>query len=155
MRPSSCQTVRKRSQSPASRQTAQFSISSRIAWGSPSISPPNDISITRVWQWPAEASQPAGALLAASPHTPAGLLAEEVLRSRTDADVERLRELRGEMESRLGIPSLGLEEPRDRAQPPVGRERREVDARHGGRALGVEHPPGKADAVVVGVRPGR
>ena len=29
--PSSCQTVRKRSQSPASRQTAQFSISSRIS----------------------------------------------------------------------------------------------------------------------------
>ena len=31
MRPSSCQTVRKRSQSPASRQTAQFSTRSRIA----------------------------------------------------------------------------------------------------------------------------
>ena len=31
MRPSSCQTVRKRSQSPASRHTAQFSTSSRIA----------------------------------------------------------------------------------------------------------------------------
>ena len=30
IRPSSCQTVRKRSQSPASRQTAQFSTSSRI-----------------------------------------------------------------------------------------------------------------------------
>ena len=34
MRPSSCQTVRKRSQSPASRQTAQFSTSSRIDWRS-------------------------------------------------------------------------------------------------------------------------
>src|SRR5438105_15819140 len=31
MRPSSCHTVRKRSQSPASRQTTQFSTSSRIA----------------------------------------------------------------------------------------------------------------------------
>ena len=31
MRPSACQTVRKRSQSPASRHTAQFSTNSRIA----------------------------------------------------------------------------------------------------------------------------
>ena len=32
--PSSCQTVAKRSQSPASRHTTQFSTSSRISWRS-------------------------------------------------------------------------------------------------------------------------
>src|ERR1700757_4934537 len=37
MRPSGCQTVRKRSQSPASRQIAQFCSNSRI-WRSSSIS---------------------------------------------------------------------------------------------------------------------
>ena len=36
--PSSCQTVRKRSQSPASRQTAQLSTSSRIARRSETVS---------------------------------------------------------------------------------------------------------------------
>ena len=36
--PSSCQTVRKRSQSPASRQTAQFSMRSRIARRSETVS---------------------------------------------------------------------------------------------------------------------
>ena len=62
MRPSSCQTVAKRSQSPASRHTAQFSIRSRIVRRSSGISPPltrTDISITRVWQCLAEASHPA------------------------------------------------------------------------------------------------
>ena len=39
MRPSACQTVRKRSQSPASRHTAQFSTSSRIANRSNTSSP--------------------------------------------------------------------------------------------------------------------
>ncbi len=38
IQPSSCQTVAKRSQSPASRQTAQFSTSSRIAKRSPATS---------------------------------------------------------------------------------------------------------------------
>src|SRR5205814_378755 len=48
MRPSSCHTVRKRSQSPASRHTAQFSMTSRIASLSPVMSTVCSPLFTRV-----------------------------------------------------------------------------------------------------------